>query len=84
MRQYVFKVTDASSSNAKAFLRYIGDLNFIKPLKTDTYAAEEGDTMSLATFKKRIRESETDAEKGNFLTADQVKNEIRKRSNGGK
>ncbi len=84
MRQYVFKVTDTSSSNAKAFLKYIGNLNFIKPVKTDTYAAEAGEPMSLTTFRKRIKESESDAAKGNLLTTEQVKTVIRKLRNGRK
>lgn len=84
MKQYIFKVTDTSSVNAKAFLRYIRDLNFIKPVKTETYAAGEGEPMLLTTFRKRIRESEADAAKGNFLTTDEVKKEIRNLKNGKK
>lgn len=84
MRQHIFKVTDTSSTNAKAFLKYIENLNFIQPVKTDTYAAEEGKSMTLATFKARIKESEADAAKGNLLTTQQVKAEIRKMRNGRK
>ena len=84
MEQFVFKVTDTSTPNARAFMRYIQSLHFVKPVKIDSYAAEYGDSMSLATFYKRIKESEADAEKGNVFTTLQVKEEIRKLKNGKK
>lgn len=84
MRQYVFKVTDTSSPNALAFLRYIQNLNFVIPVKIDNYAAEEGEPMNIATFHKRIRTSEAEAAKGNVFTTRRVKEEIRKLRNGKK